>query len=129
MATNILSIYPKIYSTKIAVSNDFDIIYESEIFHSEDELFLYENLMEQMPFRRDAIMSQLRQDAVDFKSIQYVVAEGGLLKPCKSGVYNISKSMVGDLIDGAVGGIVASTYIDESGFFVHFEHVDGCCTE
>lgn len=103
MATNILSIYPKIYSTKIAVSNDFDIIYESEIFHSEDELFLYENLMEQMPFRRDAIMSQLRKDAVDFKSIQYVVAEGGLLKPCKSGVYNINKSMVGDLIDGVVG--------------------------
>ena len=98
MKTTILSIAPELYSTKIAISENEKIIYESEIIHAPDELILCENTMEQMPLRRDAIMYHLRKDNVDIKSIQYITAEGGLLRPCKSGVYTIDKKMVGDLI-------------------------------
>ena len=35
MSTVILSIYPELYSTKIAVSEDDDIVYESDINHSK----------------------------------------------------------------------------------------------
>lgn len=103
MATRILSIYPKLYSTKMAVSDDNNIFYQYEIEHLNDDLILFENLMEQIPFRRDAIMNQLRKDNVNIKELQYVVAEGGLLRPCKSGVYVIDKNMVGDLLDGIAG--------------------------
>lgn len=116
MSTVILSIYPELYSTKIAVSEDDDIVYESDINHSKEDFVVLENIMEQMPYRRDAIMSQLRKDSVDVKSIQYVVAEGGLLRPCGEGVYAIDKFMVGDLIEGIggddvinIGGLLAFT--------------------
>mgnify|MGYP003289807863 CR=1 FL=1 len=103
MATTVLSINPKMYSTQIAISEDESIVYQREIDHSSEDFIVCENITEQLPFRRDAIVSQLRKDAIDIKSIQYVVAEGGLLKPCKSGVYAIDKNMVGDLIDGIAG--------------------------
>lgn len=122
MKTTILSIVPELYSTKIAISENEKIIYESEIIHATDELVLCENTMEQIPLRRDAIMSQLRKDYVDVKSIHYIIAEGGLLRPCKSGVYSIDKKMVGDLIEGIagddvinLGGLLAFTIANNLG--------------
>ena len=116
MATNILSIYPKLYSTEIAVSKDDNIFYQYEIEHANDELIVFENIVEQISFRRDAIMNQLRKDNINIKELNYVVAEGGLLRPCQSGVYAIDKNMVGDLLDGIagddiinIGGLLAFT--------------------
>jgi butyrate kinase len=103
MSTIILTINTEIFYTRIAVSKDENIFYQSDIDHSKDDFILMENAVDQLPFRRDAIMNRLRRDAVDIKSVQYVVAEGGLLKPCETGVYEIDKIMVGDMIDG-VGG-------------------------
>lgn len=103
MSIFILAICTEVFYTKIAVSKDENIIYQKDIDHSKEDFILMDNVMDQLPFRRDAIMKQLRQDAVDVKSINYVVAEGGLLMPCESGVYEIDKIMVGDLIDGAGG--------------------------
>lgn len=116
MSTKILSIITEVCYTAIAISEDENIIYQYEIDHSKEDFLLLDNTIDQLPFRRDALMNQLRHDAVDVKSIQYVVAEGGLLKPCESGVYNIDKTMVGDLIDGVggddvmnLGGLLAFT--------------------
>lgn len=103
MSTIILAISAEVFYTRIAVSKDESIIYQRDINHRKEDFLLMDNVTEQLPFRRDAIMEQLSQDAVDIKSIEYVVAEGGLLKPCESGVYDIDKIMIGDMIDG-VGG-------------------------
>ncbi len=103
MAVAILYICPELHSTKVAVGEDGKIVYQCEINHSEEDFILFENNIEQLPFRRDAVMSRLRKDGVNLKSIKFVAAEGGLLKPCKSGVYQIDKNMIGDLIDG-IGG-------------------------
>lgn len=103
MPTIILSISTEVFYTKIAISENENIVYQCNINHSKEEFIMIDNITEQLPFRRDAVMNQLHQDVVDIKSIQYVVAEGGLLKPCETGVYEIDKMMVGDLIDG-VGG-------------------------
>ena len=116
MSTMILAICPEMYYTKIAVSEDYNIVYQCDIEHSKDDFALTDNITDQLPFRRDAIMYQLRRDAVDIKSIKYVVAEGGLLMPCESGVYDIDKNMVSDLLDGVggediinMGGLLAFT--------------------
>ena len=103
MSTIILAISTGVFYTKIALSKDENIFYQNDIDHSKNDFIHMDNIMDQLPFRRDAIMNTLRRDAIDIKSIQYVVAEGGLLKPCETGVYEIDKTMVSDLIDG-VGG-------------------------
>lgn len=103
MSTIILTISTDIFYTRIALSRDENVFYQRDIDHSKDDFIQMDNIMDQLPFRRDAIMNQMRNDAIDLKSILYVVAEGGLLKPCETGIYEIDKTMVGDLIDG-VGG-------------------------
>lgn len=103
MSTSVLAISTEIFYTRIAVSKDENIVYQKDIDHSKEDFILFDSITEQLPFRRDAIMSQLRHDEIDVKTIQYVVAEGGLLMPCQSGVYDIDKTMIGDLIDGAGG--------------------------
>lgn len=103
MSTVILAISTEIFYTRIAVSEDENIFYQCDIDHAKDDFVQMDNIVDQLPFRREAIMNRLQRDAVNISSVQYVVAEGGLLKPCKSGVYEIDKDMVGDLIDG-VGG-------------------------
>ncbi len=108
MPTTILSVYPELHSTKIAVSENEKIVYQSEINHLNEDFILFENNIEQLPFRRDAILYDLRKNGINLKEIQYVAAEGGLLKPCKSGVYLIDKNMIGDLIDGIAGDDVVN---------------------
>ena len=90
MPTIILCINTEVFCTKIAISEDEKIVYQCDIDHSKEDFVMIDNIMEQLPFRRDAIMNQLHYDVVDVKSIQYVVAEGGLLKPCETGVYEIA---------------------------------------
>lgn len=124
MKTTILSIIPELYSTKIAISQQMiadsrqhiNVVYHSKINHKDEDLILCENTVDQLPLRRDAIMYQLRKDNVDIKEIQYVVAEGGLLRPCRTGVYAIDKKMINDLIEGIsgddvinLGGLLAYT--------------------
>ena len=116
MAVTILYISPELYSTKIAVSEDEKKVYQCEINHSGEDFLLFENNIEQLPFRRDAIVDRLRKDGINLKSIKFVASEGGLLKPCQSGVYQIDKNMIGDLIDGIggndiinLGGMIAFT--------------------
>lgn len=130
MKTTILSIVPELYSTRIAVSElpsadneqQPNIFYQAKITHTAEDLIIYENTTDQLPLRRDAIMNQLRKDNINIKEIQYVVAEGGLLRPCKSGVYAIDKKMVGDLIEGIagddiinLGGLLAFTIANSIG--------------
>lgn len=103
MPTVILSILPDVNSTTIAISEDYNIVYQCDIDHSKCDFILLDNIIEQLPFRRDAIIYQLRNDNINIKDINYVVSEGGLLKPCESGVYHVDKNMIGDLID-AIGG-------------------------
>ncbi len=103
MSVSLLLICPDKSSTTIAVSEDDVIVYQSKIDHSKSDFILFDNIMEQLPYRRDAVIYQLRIDSVDVKKINYAVAEGGLLKPCKSGVYYIDKMMVSDLIDEISG--------------------------
>lgn len=116
MSVSLLSVCPDYNKTLIAVSVDYDVVYQCDIDHSESDFVLFDSILDQIPFRRDAVMQQLRMDNVDITDIQYVVTEGGLLRPCKSGVYNIDKLMVSDLIDGIggddiinIGGLLAFT--------------------
>lgn len=100
--------------TKIAVCEGENIIYQCDIIHKDDSVTIDMSMVEQMAIRRNAVLSQLRNDGVNLAGIRYVIAEGGLLNPCVPGIYPINKAMVEDLLDGMngidvvnLGGLVA----------------------
>ena len=65
MPTVILSILPDVNSTTIAISEDYNIVYQCDIDHSKCDFILLDNIIEQLPFRRDAIIYQLRNDNIN----------------------------------------------------------------
>ena len=99
----ILTINPGSTSTKIAVFEDITQIYVQNIKHSTDDLKIFEKISDQYEFRKKMILETLKESKIDIQEIDIIVARGGLLKPMKSGVYEVNQAMVDDLKKCALG--------------------------
>ncbi len=98
-----LIINPGSTSTKIAVFNNDQILFEQTIRHTNEELSLYNNVAEQYEFRKNLILNKLKENNIDLNTLSSVVGRGGLLKPIESGTYIINKRMVEDLRNSIIG--------------------------
>ena len=101
--TGILAINPGSTSTKIAVYHDENEVYVKTIRHSTEELSPYEKITDQFQFRKDMILAHLREAGIDLNAISAVVGRGGLLKPIRSGVYEVNDAMKSDLVNSPMG--------------------------
>lgn len=98
-----LIINPGSTSTKIAVFNDEEILFEQTIRHSNEELSSFKNVAEQFEFRKNLILDKLKENNIELNSLSAVVGRGGLLKPIKSGTYSINENMLKDLKNSPLG--------------------------
>ncbi|MCK9216690.1 MAG: butyrate kinase [Firmicutes bacterium] len=94
MGTRILVINPGSISTKIAVYDDTEPLFVESIEYKKEELSKYAEILEQLPMRINTIFSALVTHDIDLKSINVIVARGGLLPPVKSGAYKVNEDMV-----------------------------------
>ncbi len=99
----LLAINPGSTSTKIAVFRNTKEIFLKNIKHSCDQIEQFEKITDQYEFRRDIILKELEAADINVKNIQVVVGRGGLVKPIKSGVYEINEPLVKDLKIGVLG--------------------------
>ena len=111
---NLLIINPGSTSTKIAVFEDEQSIFEKSINHSGEMLNGFETMIDQFDFRKEVILKELNQNGIALETIDAVVGRGGLLKPMKGGTYTVSEEMLRDLKSGSrgehasnLGGILA----------------------
>ena len=115
ISKEILVIYPQVTQTKIAVYRSNNIIFLKTLKHKEKELASFENPMDQVDFRTDAVMEELKENEINLQAIEAVVARGGLIKPLKvAGVYQVNDLMIEHLRIGYqgshetnMGGIIA----------------------
>jgi butyrate kinase len=110
----LLVINPGSTSTKIAVFEDEDIIFEETLRHSVEELSKYDRIFDQYEFREDIILKTLAKNKIDINSLTAIVGRGGLLKPIEGGTYEVNEKMLEDLKIGVqgehasnLGGIIA----------------------
>lgn len=99
----LLAINPGSTSTKIAVFRNTKEIFLKNIKHSCEELEQYDVITDQYEFRRDIILKELTNADIKVESIQIVVGRGGLVKPIKSGVYEVNEALIKDLKVGVLG--------------------------
>lgn len=100
---HILVIYPEVEITKIAVYRNNSLIFLKSIRHKADILAGYPNVMDELDFRTGLILDEMKSNQIDLADIAVVMARGGLIKPLKSGVYQVNEAMKHDLRVGVMG--------------------------
>lgn len=110
----ILAINPGSTSTKIAFYQDEKEVFVKNIHHSTEELKEFDKITEQFSFRKNIILKELENAGIDINQINAVVGRGGLVKPIKSGVYEVNEALLNDLKRGLngehasnLGGLIA----------------------
>jgi butyrate kinase len=99
----ILVINPGSTSTKIAVFENTRPLFLKVIKHSSEDLKSFETINDQLHFRKDLIMQNLNAEKTDLSDITIVIGRGGLIKPIKSGVYEVNARMKEDLLNCTYG--------------------------
>ncbi|HOI86555.1 MAG TPA: butyrate kinase [Lentimicrobium sp.] len=99
----ILVINPKNTSSKIAVYKDLNLCFLKTIRYTEEQIEACGSIPGQLEMRKNAILKELRENDININKIKIVVARGGLIKPVKSGVYEVNDKMRDDLINGVMG--------------------------
>lgn len=122
MSLKSLIINPGSTSTKIGVFEDETLIFEETLRHSTEEIGKYDSIFDQKDFRKDVILSILKEKNIDLNTFDFIVGRGGMLKPISGGTYTVSDSLLEDLKVGVqgqhasnLGGILAREIGDELG--------------
>lgn len=117
-----LIINPGSTSTKIAVYENENSIFETTLRHSNEELSKYTKVAEQFEFRKNLILNALQENHISLESLDAAVGRGGLLKPIEGGTYAVNDELVEDLKTNTVGehasnlgGLIARSIADEAG--------------
>ncbi|MFC2115730.1 butyrate kinase [Bacteroidota bacterium] len=100
---HILAINPGSTSTKVAIYVNTKVIFLKSIPHDYDELGKFRMVADQFEYRKDIILEELKNAHIELDKIEAVVGRGGLVKPIKSGIYNINEAMKKDLRSGTLG--------------------------
>ena len=120
----ILAINPGSTSTKIAVYKEHKQLFTTTLRHGSEEISRFERISDQFEFRKKTILKALIENDIDFPNIAVIVGRGGLVKPIKSGIYEVNEKMIAHLHEGVggehasnLGGIIAANLAGE---------IDGC---
>lgn len=105
MSDNIrqLVINPGSTSTKIAVFDNEEVVFEKTLRHSTEEIGAYDKISDQYEFRKNIIVESLEENNIKIDSLDSVVGRGGMLKPISGGTYSINEKMLKDLEVGILG--------------------------
>ncbi|MDU3338166.1 butyrate kinase [Paraclostridium bifermentans] len=99
----ILTINPGSTSTKIAVFENENLLFEKTLRHSSEEIGQYEKISDQFEFRKKVIEDALLEGGIKVSDLNAVVGRGGLLKPITGGTYSVDEDMMEDLKVGVLG--------------------------
>jgi len=94
---SILVINPGSTSTKIAVFNNEQPVFETTLRHTNEELGQYQKVADQFAFRKNLIIDALKENDIPVESLNCVVGRGGLLKPIAGGTYRVNSQMLEEL--------------------------------
>lgn len=116
----ILTINPGSTSTKIAVFENDNPLFEEVLRHSNDELVGFKNIIDQYQFRKEVILRTLDEQGINLTKLSAIVGRGGLLAPMPGGTYSVNEIMLEDLSKGLLGqhasnlgGIIANEIAEQ----------------
>lgn len=103
MRKTILAINPGSTSTKLAVYEGRELLFEETVRHDDEEIIKFSGVADQLHFRLVTIMSHLSTREFSLSTLDGVAGRGGLLKPLGSGTYVVNEAMLEDARSGKYG--------------------------
>ncbi len=121
--SRILVINPGSTSTKIAVFDDEQLVFEETLRHQTSKLETFDTIMDQYSFRKEAVIEALKDHHIELSSLRSIVGRGGLLRPIEGGTYKLDDGLIEALKEGAkakghasnLAGLMAKGLADEQG--------------
>ncbi|WP_270296590.1 butyrate kinase [Eggerthella sinensis] len=99
----IFAINPGSTSTKIALFDDDACVFSKNVSHDAEELATYQDVSDQLPYRKQTILDLLAEKGVDLEGVEAVVGRGGGLLPMEGGTYLVDDRLLEDARCGANG--------------------------
>ena len=115
MSKKLLIINPGSTSTKLAVYQDEEKLFQTSITHSAEEIAKHPRVVDQEEMRTKLITDFLYENGLEPKDFDSVMARGGLVTGLKAGGYLVNEDLVSALKDDRyssphasnLGGIIA----------------------
>lgn len=98
-----LTINPGSATTKIGLFIGENFVFKETIEHPVEVLSKYESIVDQMSFRKEAILEILNENQIELNVLDVVVGRGGFLRPLPSGTYLVEEPMLHDLKQAKFG--------------------------
>jgi butyrate kinase len=99
----ILALSPHYDYTKVALFDNYDVLWSENQRYSSADLEVFPGMMQQEEFRTEKVKELLVSKGESLGKIDVFAAVGGMLRPLESGVYHISVKMVDDLLSCKYG--------------------------
>jgi butyrate kinase len=104
MPIRVLAINPGSTSTKIAVFDEDQPVFEKTLRHDPAELEPFGGIIEQYDFRKKLVLEAMEENNVHPSSLDAVVGRGGLVRSVSGGTWKICDNMLRDLKDPSLWG-------------------------
>ncbi len=115
-----LVINPGSTSTKVAIFEELELLCAETLRHDSKKLQKYEEIADQIPLRMKVITNFIKRNKIKLEELDYFIGRGGLVKPLKSGIYQVNDEMVNDLLNctygehaSNLGGVLAKRLADQ----------------
>ncbi len=121
MSFKILAINPGSTSTKAALFEDKEVLFDLTLRHPAEELSKYGHVIEQLEWRKELILNDLESRGFNIADLSAVVGRGGLVKPIEGGVYEVNDTLVDDTKHAVrehasnLGALIARSIADQIG--------------
>ncbi len=92
----VLAINPGSTSTKFAIYEGHEAIFEDTLRHTSEEIAPFKSVAEQLEWRQELIVEGLRKHNIEIGELDAVVGRGGLVKPIEGGVYEVNDALCRD---------------------------------
>lgn len=96
-------------STKLAIYEDETLKVEKTLRHTAQELAPYPDILAQEGFRREKILTFLRDQGEALDQMDVIAARGGLIRPVSGGVFWVDETVAEDVQSGKYGKHGANT--------------------
>lgn len=118
----ILVINPGSLTTKIAVFDGLNNVYEDEILYTKEDLKSFRVSIEQLDYRFESVCENLKKAGYELEDFSAAIGRGGPIKPMQGGTYKVNEKLLDDLTyrmstDHAslLGGLIAYKVFQKTG--------------